>query len=63
MVMRLPSDMVSVWLMTPTFLPCEDWSMARESITVASVSGSRVPKPSSIKRFSNEMFLDESEPR
>ena len=22
-VMR--SDMVSVWLMTPTFLPCDDW--------------------------------------
>ena len=40
-VMR--SDMVSVWLMTPTFLPCDDWSIASASMTVESVSGSSVP--------------------
>lgn len=45
-VMR--SDMVSVWLMTPTFFPCDDWSMASESMTTARVSGSRVPRCQSL---------------
>ena len=54
------SLMVSVWLITPTFLPCDDCSMASESMTVERVSGSSVPKPSSMKRLSNEMLRDES---
>lgn len=33
--------------------------MASESITVASASGSSVPKPSSMKRLSNEMLREE----
>lgn len=56
-VMR--SDMVSVWLMTPTFLPCDDWSIASASMTVESVSGSSVPKPSSMKRFSKDRLRDD----
>ena len=55
------SLITSVWLMTPTFLPRDDCSDASESMTVASVSGSSVPKPSSIKRLSNDMFLDDSD--
>ena len=52
-------DMESVWLITPTFFPCEDWSMARELMTVSRLSWSRVPKPSSMKRFTKEMFMDD----
>ena len=53
------SLMVLVWLITPTFLPCEVCSIASESMTMASVSGSSVPKPSSINRFSNEIFRED----
>lgn len=52
---------VSVWLITPTFFPWFDWSMASESTTTANVSASRVPKPSSMKRLSQELVRYDSD--